>query len=372
MKNKIVIVESPGRINLIGEHIDYNGGSVLPAAINKKIFFEFVNLSHSDCYIESVTLQQSFKLNLESLFKSDNHWENYIIGVLINLTEKRNFLINGFKCLINSDLPIGAGISSSSSLICGFIKGIDHLNNLNLSIEDIIDIARDVEHNFIGLTGGIMDQFTILNGKEDKVLFLNCKTRDFTYIDSKFDPYKFLLLNTNVEHKLFESSYNERVNECNQVLDFVKKTHNEYNFLTELDITILNKFRSSINLKEYNRALYVIQENERTFDSVKYIKKLNFKAFGSLMYDSHDGLKNLYDVSCKELDFMVDYSKKYEQVIGSRMMGGGFGGCTINLIHNEFIDYYVDLISREYYDKFSIHLSPIIVSISDGVKSFEK
>jgi galactokinase len=299
MKNKIVIVESPGRINLIGEHIDYNGGSVLPAAINKKIFFEFVNLSHSDCYIESVTLQQSFKLNLESLFKSDNHWENYIIGVLINLTEKRNFLINGFKCLINSDLPIGAGISSSSSLICGFIKGIDHLNNLNLSIEDIIDIARDVEHNFIGLTGGIMDQFTILNGKEDKVLFLNCKTRDFTYIDSKFDPYKFLLLNTNVEHKLFESSYNERVNECNQVLDFVKKTHNEYNFLTELDITILNKFRSSINLKEYNRALYVIQENERTFDSVKYIKKLNFKAFGSLMYDSHDGLKNLYDVSCK-------------------------------------------------------------------------
>ena len=371
MIQKKVLVESPGRINLIGEHIDYNGGKVLPAAIKNKIIFQLESIQGVKCYIQSKTIDKSFIININSLEKSETHWENYIIGVLKNLIKKRKLLINGFKCLIDGDLPIGAGISSSSSLICGFIKGLDKLNNLNLTNNDIIDIAREVEHNFIGLTGGIMDQSTILNGKKNKVLLIDCKNRSFDFIDSDFGRYKFLLLNTNIEHKLSDSLYNKRVGECGSALNEIKSRYKKVNYLCDVSLKILNEFKGTMDEVVFNRAQFVIQEHERVLNSVKKIKESKFKEFGMLMYESHYGLKELYEVSCQHLDFMVDISKNYEHVLGSRMMGGGFGGCTINLIHSDFIDSYIDLVSKEYYNKFSIHLSPIVTEISDGITCSE-
>jgi len=371
MSKQKIIVESPGRINLIGEHIDYNGGKVLPASINKKIIIKLESVQGVECYIKSRTLNRSFKLNLSLLLKRDNGWENYIIGVLKVLIEKRKLLITGFNCIIDGDLPIGAGISSSSSLICGLIKGLDHLNNLKLKNDEIIDIARDVEHNFIGLTGGIMDQFTILYGKKNKLLFLNCKTRDFDFIDSNFGEYKFLLLNTNIEHKLSNSSYNERVMECENVLKTIQLKHKDIDCLCDVSEEILHQFNGLIDEKGFNRAKFVIQENSRVISSVKKIQESKIQDFGMLMYESHYGLKVLYEVSCDQLDFMVDFSKNYDYILGSRMMGGGFGGCTINLIHLDFIDQYVEKISKEYYNKFKVHLSPIITTISDGINSYK-
>ena len=266
---KKVLVESPGRINLIGEHIDYNGGKVLPAAIKNKIIFHLESIQGVKCYIESKTIEKTFIIQLNSLEKSEIQWENYIIGVLKTLIEKRNLLINGFKCLIDGDLPIGAGISSSASLICGFIKGLEQLNNLNLTNNDIIDIAREVEHNFIGLTGGIMDQFTILNGKKNKVLLIDCKSRDFGFIDSDFGRYKFLLLNTNIEHKLSDSSYNQRVEECKSALNEIKSKYKKVNYLCDVSLKILQEFKESMDDEVFDRAQFVIQENERVINSVK-------------------------------------------------------------------------------------------------------
>ena len=364
MFGKKVLVESPGRINLIGEHIDYNGGNVLPAAIDKKIKIEFELVEGDICFIESKTINKNFRLNLQNLQKSTNQWENYIIGSLKFILDKKKS-IKAFKCKIYGDLPIGAGISSSSSLICGFIKGIDAINSLKLSNNQIIQISEEVEHKYIGLTGGIMDQFTIVNGKKDHLLFLDCKNKKYSLIKSVFGEYKFLLLNTNVNHNLIESSYNNRVLECNEVIQIISKNKDQY--LCDISINQLRKFKNRLSNKLYNRAYHVLNENKRVKESVKFIQNKDLISFGKLIYESHASLKNLYNVSCEELDFTVDFSKNYSYVLGSRMMGGGFGGCTINLIHSSKIKEYIDLVSDEYYRKFNLNLTPIVTRIDDGV-----
>ena len=366
MRNKI-IVEASGRINLIGEHVDYNGGYVLPASIDKKIIIEFHSISGKECNIESKTLDRGFKINLNKIFKSKIQWENYIVGVLYNLIILKKLKIEAFNCKIESDLPIGAGISSSSALICGIASGLNQLNNLKLTNDQIIDIVSDVEHNFIGLMGGIMDQFTIVNGKKNKLILLNCQNRNFKYINSDFNNYKFLLINTNVEHNLANSAYNERVKECSEALSLINKKYNKYDFLVNVEENILNEFKNILPEKVYNRALFVIQENKRTHDSANKISNSKLKEFGELMYKSHYGLKNLYEVSCEELDFLVEFTSNYEEIIGSRMMGGGFGGCTINLIEKNFINHFVDLISKAYLDKFGIKLNAFTVNIDNGI-----
>ena len=366
MRNKI-IVEASGRINLIGEHVDYNGGFVLPASIDKKIIIEIHSVSGEKCNIESKTLDKGFKINLKKIYKSKIQWQNYIIGVLYNLIVLKKLKIEAFNCKIESNLPIGAGISSSSALICGIASGLNYLNNLKLTNDEIIDIVSDVEHNFIGLMGGIMDQFTIVNGKKNKLILLNCQNRNFKYINFDFNNYKFLLINTNIEHNLADSAYNERVKECREALSVINKKYNKYNSLIEVEENILNEFKSILKEKIYNRALFVIQENQRTYDSANKISNSKLKEFGELMYKSHYGLKNLYEVSCKELDFLVEFTSNHEEIIGSRMMGGGFGGCTINLIKENFVDNFVDLVSQAYLDKFHIKLNAFTVNIDNGI-----
>ncbi len=366
MRNKI-IVEASGRINLIGEHVDYNGGFVLPASIDKKIIIEIHSVSGEKCNIESKTLDKGFKINLKKIYKSKIQWQNYIIGVLYNLIVLKKLKIEAFNCKIESNLPIGAGISSSSALICGIASGLNYLNNLKLTNDDIIDIVSDVEHNFIGLMGGIMDQFTIVNGKKNKLILLNCQNRNFKYINFDFNNYKFLLINTNIEHNLADSAYNERVKECSEALSVINKKYNKYNSLIEVEENILNEFKSILKEKIYNRALFVIQENQRTHDSANKISNSKLKEFGELMYKSHYGLKNLYEVSCKELDFLVEFTSNHEEIIGSRMMGGGFGGCTINLIKENYVDNFVDLVSQAYLDKFHIKLNAFTVNIDNGI-----
>jgi galactokinase len=215
--------------------------------------------------------------------------------------------------------------------------------------------------------GGIMDQFTIVNGKKNKLILLNCQNRSFQYINSNFSPYKIVLINTNVEHNLANSSYNQRVKECNEALNIINKDYKKYNYLVDVEEEVLNEFKNTLKEKVFNRALFVVQENKRSLDSANKISESKLKDFGKLMYKSHFGLKNLYEVSCKELDFLVDFTIDYKEIIGSRMMGGGFGGCTINLIKEDFVEDFIKLVSKAYSNKFNIKLDAIHVNIDSGV-----
>ena len=372
--NYKILIESPGRVNLIGEHIDYNGGNVLPASINKKIFLYFKkNLKNSICKVNSIHYNEiiTFELNEEKK-ELNSSWKNYIFGVIHYLKKLKGDQLNGFECIIDSSLPLGSGISSSSALICGLIKGLNDLFKLKISNHEMINISQKVEHNFIGVKGGIMDQFAIIFGKKDKIILLNCDTLNIKIIDIKFSPYKFLLLNTNVNHNLSSSDYNIRVKECESALKKIKIENKKLSCLANAPDDYIIKNESLFTKNEFKRALYVSQENKRVLKSIKLLKTSNFVAFGKLMYKSHEGLKNLYEVSCKELDFLVDYSKKYNYVLGSRMMGGGFGGCTINLIKEDYIKSYIKIVSEKYLNKFKKKLTSIEVSIEDGIKSIKK
>ena len=363
----MIVVESPGRINMIGEHIDYNGGFVMPAAINKKLLIEMEPSLTDSSIIKSKLFNQSFEVDLKNIKRSEVSWHNFILGVLDNLINNKRLELNNFRCVIGGDLPVGAGISSSSALICGLLKGISSISNLNLSNEDIIKIAREVEHEYIGVKGGVMDQFTIINGKQNKLILLDCRDRTHKYIDADFNHFQILLLNTNVKHNLSETSYNERVFECRKALEIINGKGNKYRFLTEVPLDVLKKFKKTLDKKIFSRALFVIQEQERVVRAYNKLLEKDIYSLGELMYESHQGLRNLYDVSCDELDFLVDFSIDKKYILGSRMMGGGFGGCVINLVDSVFLKQYVNEISEIYNKMFSLDLTSDIVTISKGL-----
>ena len=361
-------VKSPGRINLIGEHIDYNGGHVLPAAINLNIKIGLKKKEGSVCHVSS-KVKGGFKFNLNEPLKpkSDDLWANYILGVVNGILKLRPKQLSAFDCDIEGNLPIGSGISSSAALECGITFGLNALFNLNLSELDQIKIAQKAEHDFVGTKCGIMDQFAVTMGQEKKVILLNCKTLKYELLDAYIDPYKIVLLNTNVEHNLASSEYNSRRKDCEKAMEIIKSKYPHYHHLAEVPLKVIKTLENKLDELLLKRATYVAEEEERTIYASKVLQNGDLIKFGELMYASHEGLSKKYDVSCPELDFLVDYSKKHNSVIGSRMMGGGFGGCTINLIHKDYIESYIELITSAYEDQFDLELSYIETEISNGV-----
>ena len=363
-----VVIESPGRINLIGEHIDYNGGHVLPAAMDKKITLIFRRNISNTCEVLSSNFKSSFKVDLDNLVRSEVEWQNFILGVLFHINVLKPNSIQGFDCIIESNLPLGSGISSSAALECGIAKGVNELFDIGLSDIEIIKLSRDAEHTFVGTKCGIMDQFAVVKGKKNHLILLNCETLDYDLIEADFSPYIVVLLNSNVSHSLASSEYNMRRDECDTALEAIQRKHPNCQFLTEVPAAVVKEFKKVLPEKIYNRALYVTQENKRTLRAVDFLKNKDLKGFGECMYKSHHGLQYLYEVSCKELDFLVDATKDLEYVLGSRMMGGGFGGCTINLVHKDKVEEFIENVSASYEEKFDIQLSSILTTISDGVK----
>ena len=367
IKESEITVASPGRINLIGEHLDYNGGFVMPAAIDLKTYLSFVKNYSNTCTIHSTHTKETFTFSLEEISKSDVEWHNYILGVIHFIHQKYPNSIQGFDCKIESNLPVGSGVSSSAALECGVAKGLDSLFKIGLSEDEIITIARDAEHHYVGTKCGIMDQFVVVRGRKNSIIQLNCQDLSYHYIPFELGDYKILLLNTNVSHNLATSEYNKRRKECEEGLRIIQENYPHQKVLARVPETIIESLKSKISATVRNRILYVIQENKRTQQTVKALQEKDFQTVGQLLYQSHEGLQHKYQVSCPELDFLVDASKEVN-ILGARMMGGGFGGCTLNLVHKSQVKSASESLKSSYKAKFGRDLSAFVVSTGDGVK----
>lgn len=350
--NPAVFVESPGRINLIGEHTDYNHGFVMPTAIDKKICFELrKNDTPTACSIYSETFHTRLHFDLKLIEKSSSTWENYILGVVSEL-QKRGKNLAGFECYIKSELPIGAGISSSAALECGLASGLNKLFELNLSKQEIVTLSQAAENNFVGSQCGIMDQYASVMSKKDHLILLDCLSLEAEFIPANFKSCKILLINSKVSHSIADGEYNARRKECESALDIIQNQYQEVKTLRNVTLELLDSCRSRLSEKQYSRVLYVLQENKRVLAAANLLKSGELQAFGTLMYQSHYGLRDLYEVSCRELDFLVKFSEEKDYIYGSRMMGGGFGGCTINLIEEAHIAEFTKEVSIAYQKEF--------------------
>ena len=363
-----VEVESPGRINLIGEHIDYNGGFVLPAAIDKVIHFKFKKREDNLIHVQSIAFDNPLKIKINKLDKSPISWHNYLIGVLYYINVLCPDKIQGFDCVFKSNLPVGSGISSSAALECGFAKGVNELLNLKLNNREIISLCQRAEHDFAGTKCGIMDQYAVINGLDNHFLLLNCQKITHKLVPAQLYNHNIILLNTNVSHNLSTSEYNLRTQECKSALEAIQVKYPEYKFLCDVPVEIINELKTNLSFKEYKRAVFASEENKRTLQAVDFLEDGDLDQLGNLLYSSHQGLRDLYEVSCKELDFLVDFTKNIPTVKGARMMGGGFGGCTLNIVEENYTDQFTNDISRAYLQKFNIELTPHIVKTNSGVK----
>ena len=360
-KTDPLLIFSPGRINIIGEHTDYNKGFVFPAAINKGIVaaIQKSELDFSTAY--ALDLDSKVDFNLDKLKPlKEGRWENYVFGVVHEIQNK-NKLIGNFNLVFKGNIPSGAGMSSSAALENSIVFGLNELFDLELSKHDMILISQKAEHNFVGVKCGIMDQYASMFGLKNHALLLDCRTIESQPYEIDFKDYQLMLINTNVKHSLSDTEYNDRRFACKSIskLLSVKALRDA----TEAD---LEKIIDKVTPANYQKALYVIQENSRTLKAAKAIEYGDLETLGSLIYQSHNGLSNQYKVSCHELDFLVIRAKANPYVLGARMMGGGFGGCTINLIAKTQAEAFAEKVSKAYHREFNKTCSVYFIEISEG------
>jgi galactokinase len=361
------IVLSPGRINIIGEHIDYNDGYVLPAAIDKIICFAFEKNNTKKAKIIAIDLNEEFEIDLtEKAALNDAVWTNYIRGVIKQLQDN-GFSFEGFNCVFSSNIPVGSGLSSSAALECGMIFGIAALFDLKIEKKDIALLGQKAEH-WVGINCGIMDQFSSVHGLENKVIQLDCNTLDFEYHNADFRDYSLILMDSNVKHSLFTSEYNTRRIECEQGLSIIKTHFPEVKTFRDCKEKQLLSIQDKIDPTVFKRVHYVVKEINRVIKACEALDKGNIELLGQLLFETHYGLSQEYSVSCEELDMLVDTAKADNAIIGSRLMGGGFGGCTINLIKKGHENEVKSKFSNLYLNTFGIELKFYDVKISNGTK----
>ena len=368
-EGKIIQMESPGRINLIGEHIDYNGGNVLPAAIDKCIYFSFrVNGSEKTATILSKNFSEGFTFDISVAEKPGASWLSYLSGVLSELEKIAPGKVKGIDCVLESKLPIGSGISSSAALLCGFAKGLNEVFELGIDDITLIKLCQNAERIFSGANVGVMDQFTVVKGEKDHFILLDCDTLEYKTIPAAMDPNMLLLLNTNVSHNLADSAYNARRAQCESAFEIISAKYPQVKTLVETTAAMVEDLKEELGEERVKRVTHVYQEQLRVEATVEALKNNDFKQVGELLNASHDGLQNLYEVSCPELDFLAAFAKNDDRVLGARMMGGGFGGCTINLIDEKNVDSFVADAAVAYKKAYNIDLTPIPVKTNNGVR----
>jgi galactokinase len=370
MSKYTVISQSPGRINLIGEHTDYNEGLVLPAAIDKNSVFQLSkNGTPNQANIKATNVGEHYSFDLTNFSPLTGGWQNYVMGVVHEL-QKLGAKLTGFDGEFAGDVPIGSGMSSSAALECSLAFGLNELFDLQFDHWQLIKACQMAEHNFAGIQCGIMDQFASMMGKKNQAILLDCRTLDFKYFPIALGEYQILLLNSNVSHALASSEYNTRKAECQEGVAILQKLYptSEIKALRDVVYDMLPAHRELFSEKVYHRCKHVILEDSRVLKATTALTNNDFKTLGNLIYDSHYSLQNYYEVSCPELDFLVTQTVDQPYILGSRMMGGGFGGCTINLIKKSRTEEFVDKISSSYRDRFGMDTTPYLVSIENGTQ----
>ncbi|HLP37200.1 galactokinase [Lacibacter sp.] len=363
-----VIVRSPGRVNIIGEHTDYNEGFVLPAAIDKAAYIALSLRTDDEIHLTALDLNETFSTTVTKLKPvGDISWPNYILGSAAQFI-KRGVKLPGFNAILSSDVPIGAGLSSSAAVECATVYALNELLQTNIDRVAMVEMAQKAEHEYAGVMCGIMDQFASMMGKKDHVIKLDCRSLAYEYVPFKLEGIKILLLNTNVKHSLASSEYNTRRNECNQAVDWIKVHHPEVTSLRHATIAMLNDHVLPKDKTIDDRSRFVVEEIDRLLTGCADLQKGDIAALGKKMFATHDGLSKMYEVSCKELDFLVDFVRNRPEVIGARMMGGGFGGCTINLVKESAIDELIKAIKPAYESEMGLQLDYYIASIENGTE----
>jgi len=376
----LLAVQSPGRINLIGEHTDYNNGFVLPAAIDKYIQVAIGKRTDGNLQMAAIDLGETILLPIENIKPHPTQWVNYIIGVVFQVIQKLNqnkninhaslsAMMQGFDICIQGNIPIGAGLSSSAAVECAVLFTLNELYQLEYTKIEMALMAQKAEHEFAGVQCGLMDMFASLHGQKNKVILLDCASLDYAYYPLVLNEYSIVLLDTQIKHALANSEYNTRRLECEQGLKLIQKTYSQVKSLRDVNkeqvATCLGP-ATHTNKNIFHRCKYVVEEMERVQAAVKDLVEGDMLAFGKKMFETHQGLTNLYEVSCPELDFLVDAVQYNENVLGARMMGGGFGGCTINIIKKSAVDAISKELTAKYLNKYNKSLAIYTASIQAG------
>lgn len=360
-----LLIRASGRINIIGEHTDYNDGFVLPAAVDKYIYFAIGENGTEDCQLYAADISQSHSFNINKIEPCKKLWANYLMGIMQQL-QQQGVLLEGVDCVFGGNLPIGSGMSSSAALECGFALGLNTLFQLEIGLVELAQLAQRSSHQFVGIPCGIMDQFTSLLGRTGQAIKLDCRSLQYEYIPLELGDCELVLINTRVHHELASSEYPVRVRECREGVAALQKHYPGLKSLRGVAPDMLEAHRGELPEVIYRRCAYVVGENARLEEAAACLAKGNMERLGELLYATHDGLRDEYGVSCAELDFLVGFARGFEGVLGARLMGGGFGGCTINLIRREAKEKFLREITKAYFRQFGIHSEYYFVHPVDG------
>ena len=359
------VYASPGRINLIGEHTDYNGGFVFPGAVDKGMIIEIKPNGTNLVKAYSIDLKDYVEFGLNEEDAPRASWARYIFGVCREMI-KRGVEVKGFNTAFAGDVPLGAGMSSSAALESAYAYAINDLFGDNkIDKFELAKVGQATEHNYIGVKCGIMDQFASVFGKEGSLMRLDCRSLEYQYFPFKPEGYRLVLVDSVVKHELASSAYNKRRQSCENVVAAIAKKHEGVEFLRDCTLEMLAEVKEEVSAEDYMRAEYVIEEIQRVLDVCDALEKGDYETVGQKMYETHHGMSKKYEVSCEELDFLNDVAFDCG-VTGSRVMGGGFGGCTINLVKNELYETFITTAKERFKEKFGRSPKVYDVVISDG------
>lgn len=364
-----ITARAPGRINLIGEHTDYNEGFVMPAAVDRHMDMHLQRNGDARlCRLIAEDIEEVYEFDLDAIQPIEGGgWRNYLLGVIADL-QKQGAQLTGFEGRFGGTVPIGSGMSSSAALECSLAVGLNHLFELGFDKPQLIQAAQMAEHHFVGIQVGIMDMFASVMGKKDRVILLDCRSLEFEYLPLELGAYELILLNSKVSHALADSAYNDRRAACEAGVELLRAKYPEIKSLRDVSFQQLEDAKSDLPAPIYGRCLHIVTENMRVQVVKKALEVSDLAQLGQQLYASHGSLQHLYEVSAPELDFLVDFSRDRPEVLGGRMMGGGFGGCTINLVRADQANAFIDATAAAYRTQFSIDLEPYRVAIEDGAR----